>query len=127
MVRCRAHYNKRTMSLGFDDFQTIRMIMREELDERIGPLERKVAASENDVKEIREEMPNIVRKVIGEEVPVIVLQIIHAEVPPIVRDEVKRQVGPLEGCLIAVENDVKEIYYMISDLQQQPPVAPAAN
>jgi len=40
------------MSLNFDDLQNIRAIMREELDERMTPLEGKVEAMENDVKDI---------------------------------------------------------------------------
>lgn len=40
------------MSLSFDDFQTIRTIMREELDARITPLEGQVTALQADVKDI---------------------------------------------------------------------------
>ncbi len=40
------------MSLSFDDFQNIRFIMREELDERLTPLESQRRLLENDVKEI---------------------------------------------------------------------------
>lgn len=106
------------MSLSFDDFQAIRMIMREELCEEVPRIIESTVPSM-----IQTLVPDIVRKIIGEEVPVIVLQIMHAEVPTIIRDEVKRQVGPLEGRLMAVENDVKEIYFMIDDLRQSLPIA----
>ena len=40
------------MSLSFDDFQTIRTIMREELDEKLTPVEKRAEALEGDVKDI---------------------------------------------------------------------------
>lgn len=104
------------MSLTATDLRDIRAIMREEIRDKIQGEVPKI------VREgIEALVPDIVRKIIGEEVPVIVMQITHAEVPPIIRGEVKRQVGPLEGRLMAVENDVKEIYFMMSDLQQRLP------
>jgi ABC-type cobalamin/Fe3+-siderophores transport system ATPase subunit len=39
------------------------------------------------------------------------------EIRTIVRDEVTRAVTPLEGRLEALENDIKEIYTMLKDLQ----------
>jgi hypothetical protein len=106
------------MSLTATDLQDIRTIMHEEIHEEVPKI-------------IDEQVPEIVRKIIGEEMPPIiderVLKIIRADVRPIVREEVRREVGPLEGWLMAVENDVKEIYFMISDLQKQLPAVRAAN
>ena len=58
-----------------------------------------------------------IRIIIREEVR----PIIREEVRPIVREEVRAEVDtrlrPVEGRLEAVENDVKDIYFMVADLQ----------
>ena len=80
------------MSLSADDLQDIRTVIREE-----------------------------VRPIIREEVRPIVREEVRAAFDTdgrlIVRDEIDKRLSPLEGRVTALENDVKEIYFILRDMQ----------
>jgi hypothetical protein len=94
----------KTMSLTADNLLGIRTIVRDEVRPIV-------------VEVVREEVRSIVREVVREEVRPIVREVVRDDVRPIVREEVKLVVDSglkeLSGKVEALENDVKEIYFML--------------
>jgi hypothetical protein len=99
-----------TMSLAKNDLDDIRTLFREEirpiLREEIRPI-------------LRKEVRPIVREEIVAIVPGIVRDEVQAIVPGIVRSELIKQISPTPGGMVALENDIKELYGSISQMQKE--------
>ncbi|HEX4774124.1 MAG TPA: hypothetical protein VH234_01240 [Candidatus Saccharimonadales bacterium] len=103
------------MSLTKADLQSIRTIVKDTVSEEVRPIVKEV---------IRAEVRPIIKEVIREEVRPIVKEevrlVFQTEGREIVREEISKELKPINlklGKIEAIENDIKAIYYMLSDLQ----------
>lgn len=73
-----------------------------------------MSLTKEDTQQIRTIVREEVRPIVREEVEVV----FQTEGRKIVREEIDQSITSLDGKLSALENDIKEIYSMISDMQK---------
>jgi hypothetical protein len=69
-----------------------------------------MSLTQNDLKRIREVIEEVVSPIVRDEVALVVR--------PIVQEEAEKSTAVLSGKLDALENDIKELYFMVDRLEK---------